>query len=106
VAARLLTMVRDEETGLHASCYSLEQATLAFLVRAQRAGDVRSDVRVEEVISLVTAIGWIREQAPERADHARPLLSIMTDGLRVQSRPTTDDTPGSYKTEHHPGTGS
>ncbi|ETA01190.1 hypothetical protein ThrDRAFT_02767 [Frankia casuarinae] len=99
-------MVRDEETGLHASCYSLEQATLAFLVRAQRAGDVRSDVRVEEVISLVTAIGWIREQAPERADHARPLLSIMTDGLRVQSRPTTDDTPGSYKTEHHPGTGS
>ncbi|WP_131772424.1 MULTISPECIES: TetR/AcrR family transcriptional regulator [Protofrankia] len=83
VAAALLNGSRDARSALHRSCKNVDNAAAALLTRAQRAGEVRADIGVDEVIALVSAIAWVREQAPERAGQLEALMSIIATGLRL-----------------------
>ncbi|WP_261554602.1 TetR/AcrR family transcriptional regulator [Frankia tisae] len=104
VAALLLTGNRGGDSALHESCAALDRATEMLLNRAQLAGDVRRDVRLDELISLVSAISWVREQAPERTAHTTSLLSIMVDGLRFPGGSRTVNPAESCKPECRTGT--
>ncbi len=79
----VLLAVGDENSALRASCHAVDQAAASLLLRAQQAGEVRTDIGPEELISLIGAISWVKEQAPERDAHVRALLAVMTDGLRA-----------------------
>jgi hypothetical protein len=41
-------------------------------------------VDTEKLISLVSAISWIREQTPDRPGQVDSLLTVMADGLRAR----------------------
>ncbi len=94
VSAALLS-ARDENSALLRSCQAVDQAAESLLVQAQQTGEVRADVRPDEVISLVGGISWVKEQAPDRDAHVRSLLAVMFDGLRAFPPPTVSgDHPG------------
>jgi AcrR family transcriptional regulator len=69
------------EGRLTDACHRQEAAATALVERARRAGALRPDVRVEEVLDLVSAIAWVAEQGRPH-DHDR-LLDLVLDGLRV-----------------------
>ena len=54
----------------------------ALLERAQRAGAVRSDVTVVQVLRLVNAVAFATEHEPDGPRQAEHLLGIVMDGLR------------------------
>ncbi|CAJ58913.1 MULTISPECIES: TetR/AcrR family transcriptional regulator [Frankia] len=87
VSAALLAGSRDEGSELHRSCRAVDLAAESLLIRAQRTEQVRADVRPDEVISLVSALSWVKEQSPDRDDHVRALLTVMVDGLRTFPSP-------------------
>jgi AcrR family transcriptional regulator len=61
----------------------VEDAATRLLVRAQRAGTVRSDVGVAEVLRLVNALASVAERCPADDRRVDLLLSVVMDGLRV-----------------------
>ncbi|MEU0038764.1 helix-turn-helix domain-containing protein [Streptomyces sp. NPDC006333] len=77
----IMNALADEESGLHASCAQMRSAGGRLLERAQRAGSVRSDVTVIEVISLVLGLAWAAERSVEPADLVSRLLSAAMYGL-------------------------
>lgn len=68
------------EGRLTDACHRQEAAASALVERARRAGALRSDVTVEEVLDLVSAIAWVAEQGRPH-DEGR-LLDLVLDGLR------------------------
>ncbi|WP_165034919.1 TetR/AcrR family transcriptional regulator [Protofrankia symbiont of Coriaria ruscifolia] len=82
VAAALLSGAHDEQSALHRSCQGVDDAAAALLARAQQAGEIRADIGIDEVISLVSAVAWVREQARERAGQLDTLMSVIAAGLR------------------------
>jgi AcrR family transcriptional regulator len=54
----------------------------ALLERAKEAGAVRSDVELNDVVKLASAIAHAGEQSPEGADLSDRLLRLAFDGLR------------------------
>ncbi|CAO5189585.1 putative TetR-family transcriptional regulator [Frankia sp. AiPs1] len=82
VSAALLA-AGEEDSALRSSCRAVDLAAESLLRRAQHAGDVRADVRPDELISLIGALSWVKEQAPDRDAHVRVLLAVMFDGLRA-----------------------
>ncbi|MCM3884364.1 TetR/AcrR family transcriptional regulator [Frankia sp. R82] len=63
VSAALLTE-QDADSALHAACHAVAQAATSLLRRAQQTGAVRADLAPDELISLIGAISWAKEQAP------------------------------------------
>ncbi|WP_346012131.1 helix-turn-helix domain-containing protein [Streptomyces sp. SID3343] len=60
----------------------VEDAATRLLVRAQRAGTVRSDVRTTDVLRLVNALAVVTERCPADDRQADILLTVVMDGLR------------------------
>jgi AcrR family transcriptional regulator len=61
----------------------VEDAATRLLVRAQRAGTVRSDVGTADVLRLVNALAVVTERCPAEDRQADILLTVVMDGLRV-----------------------
>jgi AcrR family transcriptional regulator len=77
--ALIANLGRDSE--LISSCSQIMRATAQQLLeRAQKSGDVRTDISSMDVMRLVHGIAVASEQTPEDADR---LLSLMIDGLRA-----------------------
>jgi AcrR family transcriptional regulator len=76
-------MTTDEGSPLYASCEAMREAAGRLLTRAQKAGHVRSDVDHFDLFGLVSALGWLADQAPEamagRTDH---LFGLIMDAVR------------------------
>ena len=66
-----------------ASCAALTEAAEALLTRAQRAGEIRSDIEIATLLRLNSAIATATEQACDGGVQAERLLAIMLDGLRA-----------------------
>jgi AcrR family transcriptional regulator len=62
---------------------ALIDALAELLRRAQRAGAVRSDISVDEVVALLTGTAYAICQSRADDEQTRRLLAIMYDGLRA-----------------------
>jgi hypothetical protein len=54
-----------------------------LLARAQRAGTVRGEVDIDDLLRLVNAIGLATEDAPDRDAQAERMFTLMIDGIRA-----------------------
>lgn len=79
-------LMNDYASEVHASCKPrMLAAGAALLARAQRAGAVRPDLAISELLRLVYGIALATEKAPDSAGEAERLLEVVLDGLRRQS---------------------
>jgi AcrR family transcriptional regulator len=69
-------------TELDCSCQAITAAGSTLLARAQRVGELRSDVDICDLMLGANAAAWAAERAKEPAA-ARRLLNLMLDGLRT-----------------------
>ncbi|MEV3925335.1 hypothetical protein [Actinomadura coerulea] len=76
----------DPESDLHASCQAMKAGGAQLLARAQQAGAVRPDVNASGLFSLVAAVAWAVERAPEDREQ---ILAVLFDGLRPATDPGT-----------------
>jgi AcrR family transcriptional regulator len=81
LAASLMATIEDEDAPLYASCHAMREAVGRLLTRAQDAGHVRSDVDRTDLFALVSAIGWLSDQAPMMADRAEHLFALIMDAI-------------------------
>lgn len=82
-ASLLLAGSRGGDSDLRTSYQAIDAAAAALLLRAQTAGDVRQDLDVAALISLVGAISWLLEQNPEQAQRVDYVMTVLADGLRA-----------------------
>jgi AcrR family transcriptional regulator len=81
--ASLMAALRDERSQLYASCEAMRAAATRLLDRAQRAGQVRSDVSAVELFALVAGLAWAGQQTPGPDELTDRLLSLAMTGLRA-----------------------
>jgi AcrR family transcriptional regulator len=73
----------DRDAPIFQSCRAaLFAAGGPLLERAQRAGVLRDDVRLDEVVQMIGAISKIPTADPHRTEH---MLEIVLDGLRARA---------------------
>jgi AcrR family transcriptional regulator len=83
VSAKLsMTHSQESPTPMSFSCQAMRAAAAALLNRAQRAGKVRPDVSVSEILQLTNAIAWTTDQNRVASDR---FLALVTGGLAVQA---------------------
>lgn len=74
----------DLSRELGASKAELRQALGGLLKRAQRAGDVRDDVTIDDVFALVSGVFVAIDQRGGDAASRKHLLAVVSDGLRAR----------------------
>ncbi|RKT53883.1 TetR/AcrR family transcriptional regulator [Saccharothrix australiensis] len=79
----VLAALRDEGSGLHASCAAMRAAAARLLARAQEAGAVAPTVTPEELLTLAVGAAWGSERS---AIPVERLLSLAIDGLAAVPR--------------------
>lgn len=84
LAASMMATLEDENSSLHASCLVMRQAAARLLKNAQDAGHIRPDVDGTDLFALVSAVGWITDQAPSIAARREHLFSLVVSGLKYQ----------------------
>ena len=82
IAAVAASFITEKGTQLCTTCDSIANAGAALLSRAQKAGEIREDAEVREVILTAHSAAWIAEQTKDPGAVDR-LLGILFDGLRV-----------------------
>jgi AcrR family transcriptional regulator len=85
LAASMMATLGDESSPLHASCLAMREAATRLLERAQDSGHIRPDIDGTDLFALVSAVGWIADQAPSIAARREHLFSLVMDGLRTPS---------------------
>jgi AcrR family transcriptional regulator len=63
------------------ACAGMREAAGALLAAAQEAGAVRADVDRVDLIALVSAVGWIADEAPTLAGRTDRHLAVVLAGL-------------------------
>ena len=82
IAAVAASFTKDGDDQLCVTCCTISEAGAALLDRAQKAGEIRPDAEVKEVILTAHSAAWIAEQTKDPGAGDR-LLGILFDGLRV-----------------------
>jgi AcrR family transcriptional regulator len=77
LAASLGIVLRNGSPGCHAA---LEEG-LRLLARAQRARDLRSDVSIEDVVCIATAIALAAAEDARPNTHIERLVTMFVDGI-------------------------
>ncbi|SFB52589.1 transcriptional regulator, TetR family [Amycolatopsis marina] len=72
--ASVMATLANEESRLSASCRAMGEAGQRLLVRAQQAAEVRSDLRIDELLPLAASISWAAEHRQEDIDRFLVLL--------------------------------
>ncbi|WP_028926224.1 TetR/AcrR family transcriptional regulator [Pseudonocardia acaciae] len=83
--AAVLMASGSDSGALTSSIGPIRRAGGALLGRAQRAGAIRADADIMDVLRLANGIGLAAEKAPDDPDLADRLLRLAMDGLRVRS---------------------
>lgn len=79
LSSTLLATMADESSPLHASCKAMRVAGGRLLTSAQRAGRVRTDVRADDLFTLVGAVAGAADHvSTSRTEH---MLAIIIDGI-------------------------
>ncbi|WP_437605135.1 TetR/AcrR family transcriptional regulator [Sorangium sp. So ce834] len=69
------------------ACCAASEAASHLLSLAQAAGEIRRDIDLDDIVSLVTAIALAAQQPPEGPARAQRLLTTFLAGLRTPSSP-------------------
>ena len=78
--AEQLVAATGADNRLGTACHDTESAGRAVFERAQVAGLVRPDARVEDAVDMASSIAWVVERSGrDDPDH---LLDLFLDGLR------------------------
>jgi AcrR family transcriptional regulator len=76
----VLAALHDDRSELHASCVAMHESASRLLARAQEAGEVRTDVDAEDLLTAAAAIGWAAQYSG--TERATRILALVTDGMR------------------------
>jgi AcrR family transcriptional regulator len=83
LVAALKESLGEQTTSFFTECSTaLRQAAGMLLTGAQRAGAVRTDANVSDLLKLVHGISVVTEHAQDDPGQADRLLSVVLDGLR------------------------
>lgn len=74
----VLAAVQDRDSALHASCAAMRTQSARLLERAQRAGELRTDVTANELFTLAAGIAWAGEHTTAKTGR---LLALVMEGL-------------------------
>ena len=78
-----LTTALGQDSDLFSVCKTMVRATGGRLVeQAQKAGTIRDDVEISDVLTLASAISHAGELTGEGSDLSERLLTVAIDGLR------------------------
>jgi len=66
----------------------VREAVVPLLAQAQRAGEIRPDVDVADLLKMSHAISVACEYPSAHSDQAERLLTVMLDGLRSGAAPS------------------
>ena len=81
-----LTAALGQDSDLFASCKQMVRSTGGRLVeQAQKAGTIRDDVEISDVLTLASAISHAGELTGQGSQISERLLTVAIDGLRAQS---------------------
>ncbi len=87
--ASVMAAQADPDSSLHASCAGLFAAAADLLARAQRSGQIRADLKTDELLAAVYALAWSTRQVPCTGGAADRLVTLLVTGLAA--RHVTDD---------------
>lgn len=81
----MLDAAGREGSLLGVTCEHMQETTRTLLARAQESGDIRRDVRMDDVFDLAAGIAWVvsRERAAG-PDRAARLLDLALDGVTAR----------------------
>jgi AcrR family transcriptional regulator len=94
VPASVMEALHDPGSALHASCAALGAAAGDLLARAQRSGQVRADLRAEELLTTVGAMTWAARQAALADDAGDRYLELLVEGLAARPAQSAVNQPG------------
>ena len=78
-----LTTALGQDSDLFSTCKTMVRATGGRLVeQAQKAGAIRGDVEISDVLTLASAISHAGELTGEGSELSERLLTVAIDGLR------------------------
>ena len=80
-ASAMITML-DDCASTPPICEPMRQAGAALLERAKKAGEVRAEVDIDDLLRIVNAIGLATEDAPDAAMSADRLFTLLVSGIR------------------------
>ncbi|MET7400198.1 helix-turn-helix domain-containing protein [Dactylosporangium sp. NPDC005572] len=80
LAETVLAALADPDSRLHASCLAMHDTAAHLLRDAQQHGTIRSDVHIDDLLLLATALAWSAEHRPGQP--ADRLSNLLVDGLR------------------------
>jgi AcrR family transcriptional regulator len=80
------TALRDHDSRLHDSCDAMRTAGGDLLRAAQRAGTVRADATIEDLLAAATGIAWASENSADPAALTARLLDYLMHGLAIGDR--------------------
>lgn len=78
----LMTALNDEESALYASCEGMRVSATRLLSRAQDAGQVRADVRADDLFAHALGIAWATQHSADKRQQAHRLLAVLVEGIR------------------------
>ncbi|WP_405985007.1 TetR/AcrR family transcriptional regulator [Streptomyces sp. NBC_00872] len=84
LARALMSVSYDKSSALSQCSVPLRAAGERLLVRAQRAGRVRPEVSIDDLMQLTNAIALAAEQSPADPELAARLLNLTLTGLKPQ----------------------
>ncbi|UNO40218.1 TetR/AcrR family transcriptional regulator [Streptomyces sp. MST-110588] len=84
LARALMAAPADETSGLARCSVPMREAGGALLARAQRAGAVRDDVSIGDLMQLTNGIALAAEEAPDDPELADRLLTLTLKGLKAE----------------------
>lgn len=85
VVALMASAHEDPESALYASCAAVHESGARLLQRAQAEGTARADMDGVDLFALMSALGWLGDQASfaPRGDH---LFNVITSAI-LTNRP-------------------
>ncbi|WP_369248808.1 TetR/AcrR family transcriptional regulator [Streptomyces sp. R41] len=78
----LMSASRDDGSDLARCSGPMREAGSALLLRAQKAGAVRPDVSIGDLLQLTNAIALAAEETPDEPELADRLLTLTLRGLK------------------------
>ncbi|MGY5124883.1 TetR/AcrR family transcriptional regulator [Streptomyces nigrescens] len=82
----LMTASADDSSGMRRCSVPMREAGEALLTRAQRAGAVRPDVSISDLMQLTNGIALAVEESPDDPKLADRLLTLTLRGLKGENR--------------------
>jgi hypothetical protein len=74
--------ILSPDSELASLCRDVVEAGGRLLVRAQRSGEMRPDVDVADLVTILNAVAAAAEQTKEHPNRVDRFLALVLDGLR------------------------